>query len=300
MAGVFLFAVTVLGSEYSGGPVNRHVAVLTVHRKHLWKDLRPWICHDATCQFGDEPFSSQEDWVQHLSLDHGMGGDWKPIECPLCFELTGEGKSAITRHLAVHMEEISLAALPNRGDSEDGSNAGDDADSAIEDRASSIGSEETGRQNDLGPEHEHVQLGSEETVRIISSMMAVHDRLNEALYQNRSLESLKAVALTAEDLIEVTTERISMGSRHTASNADLMHLESRLQGIRALAEQARLVSVLCGQMTAAANRMYLTDLGPETLRLRAKHRRVVCPISITVLGRGIRLATTSHHRIKQT
>ncbi|KAH7124218.1 hypothetical protein EDB81DRAFT_890307 [Dactylonectria macrodidyma] len=91
----------------------------SVWKKHLWLDLRPWVCHDTTCEFGNEPFDSREDWIQHLALGHDFQDAWNSFECPLCHEETGEGEAAITRHLASHMEEISLAALPTGYDSDD-------------------------------------------------------------------------------------------------------------------------------------------------------------------------------------
>ncbi|RSM09079.1 hypothetical protein CDV31_007846 [Fusarium ambrosium] len=86
-------------------------------KKHLWRDLRPWICHDSACNFGNEPFASRQDWIEHLEFDHDFQPAWSSFECPLCHEETGEGKTAIVHHLARHMEEISLAALPSGYDS---------------------------------------------------------------------------------------------------------------------------------------------------------------------------------------
>ncbi|RTE81251.1 hypothetical protein BHE90_004236 [Fusarium euwallaceae] len=87
-------------------------------KKHLWRDLRPWICHDSACDFGNEPFASREDWIQHLEFDHDFQPAWSSFECPLCHEETGKGKTAIVHHLTRHMEEISLAALPSGYDSD--------------------------------------------------------------------------------------------------------------------------------------------------------------------------------------
>lgn len=86
-------------------------------KKHLYSDLRPWLCHDADCELGSQPFASRDEWIQHLSLDHGFQGKWNAVECPLCNESTGEGKSAVLDHLGGHMEEISLASLPAGADS---------------------------------------------------------------------------------------------------------------------------------------------------------------------------------------
>ena len=41
-----------------------------------------------------------------------MEPEWNSVKCVLCAEDTGGGKSALTTHLAKHLEEISLSALP--------------------------------------------------------------------------------------------------------------------------------------------------------------------------------------------
>jgi hypothetical protein len=64
-------------------------------------------------------FSTQETWVQHLEFDHEYGPDWQSRPCPLCKEGTGDGAAACSKHLATHLEEISLATLPRPTDEDD-------------------------------------------------------------------------------------------------------------------------------------------------------------------------------------
>lgn len=97
-------------------------------RKHLWRDLRPWICHDAACGFSNESFVSREDWIEHLEFDHCFRPAWSSFQCSLCHEETGEGKTAIIHHLSSHMEEISLAALPSGYDSDNDLKESEDED----------------------------------------------------------------------------------------------------------------------------------------------------------------------------
>lgn len=70
-------------------------------------------------------FHNRNEWSTHLALEH-YEPDWEPETCPLCFETTGQGQIAITRHLAGHLEEISLSALPINAD-EDGEEASSEA-----------------------------------------------------------------------------------------------------------------------------------------------------------------------------
>ncbi|EEU37566.1 uncharacterized protein NECHADRAFT_87435 [Fusarium vanettenii 77-13-4] len=84
------------------------------NRQHLRRDGYG-VC---TCDLGNEPFTSRKDWIEHLEFDHDFHLAWGSFECPLCHEETGKGKTDIVHHLARHMEEISLAALPSGYDSE--------------------------------------------------------------------------------------------------------------------------------------------------------------------------------------
>ena len=56
-------------------------------------------------------FYDEDKWMSHLSLGHGLDPDWTAYTCELCLQETGTGKLAIIKHLATHLEEISLAAI---------------------------------------------------------------------------------------------------------------------------------------------------------------------------------------------
>lgn len=94
-------------------------------KRHLYSDLCPWLCIDAACTLGDHLFRSRNNWISHLARDHGLEPRWEAFECPLCQTSTGNGKTAITKHLSNHLEEISLSALSSRiereSESENGS-----------------------------------------------------------------------------------------------------------------------------------------------------------------------------------
>ncbi|KAH7007185.1 hypothetical protein EDB80DRAFT_842405 [Ilyonectria destructans] len=84
-------------------------------KRHLYSDLQPYLCLETKC--GMLAFRNRNEWSTHLALEH-YEPDWEPETCPLCFETTGQGQIAITRHLAGHLEEISLSALPTNADEE--------------------------------------------------------------------------------------------------------------------------------------------------------------------------------------
>jgi hypothetical protein len=70
------------------------------------------------CVYGDTSFATRGHWISHLASDHGMEPDWTSIKCRLCTQDTGSGKATVTLHLAKHLEEISLSALPTGVDSD--------------------------------------------------------------------------------------------------------------------------------------------------------------------------------------
>jgi hypothetical protein len=67
---------------------------------------------------GDVAFKNREVWAEHLVLDHALISDGKGVQCPLCLKVPMRDSSTISRHLARHMEEVSLGALPRGADSE--------------------------------------------------------------------------------------------------------------------------------------------------------------------------------------
>ncbi|KAK6833468.1 hypothetical protein PG987_008162 [Apiospora arundinis] len=107
----------------------------SVWKRHLYLDLRPWICLDPTCQLGDQVFESKPDWVTHLELEHNLSPEWAAFECPLCKEDTGPGRTAITRHLSSHLEELSLGALPSAHEVESSQSEGEDGEASVNEDA---------------------------------------------------------------------------------------------------------------------------------------------------------------------
>ncbi|KAK4442281.1 hypothetical protein QBC34DRAFT_259321, partial [Podospora aff. communis PSN243] len=86
-------------------------------KSHLMADLKPYVCFEAKChRFG---FNNRGDWISHLELDHHYGTGKESVSCPLCGEQIDHGKVAITSHIAHHLEEISLSALPAGTDEND-------------------------------------------------------------------------------------------------------------------------------------------------------------------------------------
>lgn len=72
----------------------------------------PYVCIFHDCPYSNMPFKNRAVWTDHLGLDHGFAPEWEAQFCQLCLEPTARGREAVSIHLARHMEEIALAALP--------------------------------------------------------------------------------------------------------------------------------------------------------------------------------------------
>ncbi|KAK4445571.1 hypothetical protein QBC34DRAFT_332950, partial [Podospora aff. communis PSN243] len=93
-------------------------------KRHIYLDLQPYTCLIEGCVCGDTSFATREHWISHLASDHAMEPEWTSIKCRLCTQDTGSGKGTVTLHLAKHLEEISLSALPAGVDSNTPSDEG--------------------------------------------------------------------------------------------------------------------------------------------------------------------------------
>ncbi|KAI1851129.1 hypothetical protein JX266_003794 [Neoarthrinium moseri] len=104
-------------------------------KSHLYGDLQPWVCLDASCVRGETAYGNRNDWISHLALDHGLGPAWESLGCTLCHAVIEPGKISITKHLSGHLEEISLGALPSglhfESESEDAPSEDDSEDSGL-------------------------------------------------------------------------------------------------------------------------------------------------------------------------
>jgi hypothetical protein len=62
-----------------------------------------------------------------------MAPQWKSIACPLCKAETGGGRGSCSLHIATHLEEIALAAIPAACGTTDESDSENDTGEEIED-----------------------------------------------------------------------------------------------------------------------------------------------------------------------
>ena len=92
---------------------------LILSRKHLIRDLSPYICIFGDCASANAGFSDRQTWVGHLKLEHGDAEFWKSSKCPLCKSTKADETHALITDIARHLKEISLLALPTEVDESD-------------------------------------------------------------------------------------------------------------------------------------------------------------------------------------
>ena len=77
--------------------------------KHLFRDLKPYVCIYRDCDTPEKLYDTRSQWFQHIHESHQIMVD--SLMCPLCKEFQQSLKS-FERHLARHLEELALFVLP--------------------------------------------------------------------------------------------------------------------------------------------------------------------------------------------
>lgn len=119
--------------------INVLIGKTDIGRKHLHKDLQPYVCLFENCEYGFMTLMDRELWTEHLGSVHGLDRNWESLSCPMCHEMTGEGRSVISLHIAKHMEEIAIDAMPRGSDSDvDSENESDATNHGYESDAETV------------------------------------------------------------------------------------------------------------------------------------------------------------------
>ena len=94
-----------------------------LRRNHVFQDLRPYTCVYSDCPDIETFFTSREAWDEHLASKHDYAPAWSMLPCPICCKIMRDGRSAVTSHLARHLESISLIALPKEAEEDSETNS---------------------------------------------------------------------------------------------------------------------------------------------------------------------------------
>ncbi|MCJ1451659.1 hypothetical protein MMC28_001999 [Mycoblastus sanguinarius] len=75
--------------------------------RHIFKDIKPYVCTFSDCSTPDTLYDSRHEWFSHEKRDHHT----ESLICPLCKDTLISSKQ-FERHVARHLEELALFALP--------------------------------------------------------------------------------------------------------------------------------------------------------------------------------------------
>lgn len=89
--------------------------------RHIFKDIKPYVCTFSECGTSDRLYDSRREWYFHEITEHRR----EDFVCPLCKESLKSSKQ-YKRHVARHLEELALFALP-RTEMDDAEDDNDDA-----------------------------------------------------------------------------------------------------------------------------------------------------------------------------
>lgn len=88
--------------------------MLKLFRKHVFSDLRPYVCIYEGCTATEKFFGLRGEWIahqnSHKSLDTGIASSAEI--CPLCLKDFTSAPKRFYSHLSHHMEDVRLFALP--------------------------------------------------------------------------------------------------------------------------------------------------------------------------------------------
>ena len=120
--------------------------------RHVFRDLRPYVCTFPDCHVPDRRYASRHEWFDHETSTHSA----ERLACPLCPERMKTSKQ-FERHLARHMEDLALFALPSslwEGDKDEGvsGHSADDADLSTSDGSFDNDDESTQEKYNPGPQ----------------------------------------------------------------------------------------------------------------------------------------------------
>ena len=113
--------------------------------------MQPYVCPWNQCLGNTTTFRSRDTWINHLDQEHTLASHWNGLACPLCLESAGDGLGAVSVHIARHLEDVALAAIPRNVDSDNGSDSEGDTSTSAE--TINFGGPTTSDHQQRRPEH---------------------------------------------------------------------------------------------------------------------------------------------------
>jgi uncharacterized C2H2 Zn-finger protein len=104
--------------------------------RHVFQDISPYICPFEQCPTANRLYWRQREWYSHIQSQHSHMLETGSLSCPLCKNALQP--SLIKRHLAGHMEELALFAVP-RAEESGGEGSDINQDLSVDSRGSANG-----------------------------------------------------------------------------------------------------------------------------------------------------------------
>ena len=95
--------------------------------KHIFRDLRPYICVYKDCDTPGKLYDTRTQWIKHIKECHHIMVE--SLVCPLC-KVSQPSSKYFERHLARHLEELALFVLPHGENNEADIGSGSGIDSS--------------------------------------------------------------------------------------------------------------------------------------------------------------------------
>lgn len=87
--------------------------MLTWFRKHIFSDLRPYMCISEECSEAEKSFASKREWITHQNSHNLFNKSELDVEtCPFCLKKFTSHQAKLYSHVCHHMEDIRLLSLP--------------------------------------------------------------------------------------------------------------------------------------------------------------------------------------------
>jgi hypothetical protein len=145
-------------------------------RKHLFSDIQPYVCVVLECNYANTPFSTKNEWENHVAAEHDSLQTSEGLNCPICQDNLRKPPIQIRSHIARHLEEIALTILPTNPDSEDGT----DVDSGLASSASNF-------QSHVDDEAPEIEYSHTDTTPITHGLERIQNELLDPLIRNTDL-----------------------------------------------------------------------------------------------------------------
>ncbi|KAI4184946.1 MAG: hypothetical protein LQ348_004457 [Seirophora lacunosa] len=96
--------------------------------RHVFYDLEPYVCIDMDCKTPNRLYTTRHEWLHHMKIAHQQHENEVHV-CALCGD-DQRDQASLGRHVARHLQELSLFILPRNDSDSDEATADAESDSS--------------------------------------------------------------------------------------------------------------------------------------------------------------------------